>query len=186
MSLRDHIINLIPERSLEEYTTSRKIYLWSIGIGRLMIILTELTAVSVWLSRFQLDHQITTTSKSIEQKIEDLKPYYEFEKLFRHEESKLAAFYELNKSKIIYTKLIKEVSNTISFDTVINTLSVSNGKLNLTTKLPSALSFAIMLEGFKKKDLFESLVISSATADAQTGEYTISLSLTPNENWIKQ
>lgn len=99
-------INLLRTR---EEPLLDKFLKWALSVGRTIVILTEVVALSAFLYRFSLDRKIVDLNDEIQQKQQQVSAFKEFEDDFRNLQVRLAAAKELDVSAATTTNLLNQV-----------------------------------------------------------------------------
>jgi len=95
-NVMDQSINLVPKKSFEDENFRKKASIWITTVGRIVVILTELTVVVVFALRFGLDA-----------KLKDLKEEAETSKVRVQQESKFVTDFTSTQKRLLYIKQVK-------------------------------------------------------------------------------
>lgn len=92
----DLSVNLVPKRSFEDESFRKKASIWITTVGRVIVILTELTVVVVFATRFVLDSRL-----------KDLKEEAEINKTRVQQEQKFIANFTNTQKRLLYIQQVK-------------------------------------------------------------------------------
>ena len=170
-------INLLPERTFEEQPTGEKIFIWLVGVGRVLIIVTEMTAILVWLSRFRLDYQITTLQENIEENAALVQSSARFEETFRDYQHRLLLADKVESERFPISLVTEKISSLIPQDIILSSLVVRQGEIGLSAQANRSLDFAKLLETLlSQSEITEvSLQDTHYNRDDNTYEFTLNL-----------
>lgn len=142
-------INLLKKKDRDFFEEFIK---WALTIGRLIIILTELIALSAFLYRFTLDRKLIDLHEKIKQKQVVLDLFKENEEKYREIQKKLAEANRLSWNSEKTNKIYKDIS---SFASEVSLLSFSitekDVKIEITTStLSNLVSFIKELKEYEE------------------------------------
>jgi len=114
---------------------------WLLTIGRLMVILVELVALSAFLYRFSLDRQIIDLNSRIKQQEAILKLLKNNEIQYRDLQERLSLASDFSSGGISKVKIFQDIAKAAQ-DLAINSLSVLENKItiNVFTQTTSSLN----------------------------------------------
>lgn len=174
-------INLIPQKSFEEQPAKKKFFLWVVGVGRVIVITTELIAILVWLSRFRLDYEITTLQENIEEKAALVATTSRFEKSFSKYVTKVEFVKQIDQDKAHYSRGISKLSDLSPSDILLTSLDLTDDNIGLRAYTPSGLSFSNFIAALIGSEDITQVKLTSSRFDKSNGSYLITLELTANE-----
>lgn len=170
-------LNLIPKKSFEEFTLSKKIFFWMIGIGRIIVVGTELIAILVWLSRFKLDYDISLLNDTLEKKQEVLINAKDLEENVRLAQKKIKLIKTVRDNKLLYSKALNNFTSLIPGEVQLKTLSLNPQTLTFNIRARSASAFAKLIVALLESTDFENITLTASTFDPKEGNYNSSLSI---------
>ena len=132
-------INLLKSRKKDIANT---VINWSLTIGRLMVIVIELVALSAFLYRFSLDRQIIDLNSTIKQQEAVVELLRNNEIQYRNLQERLSLASDFSAMGMPKVKIFQDIANMSPQDIVINTLSVFENKItiNVSTQTTSSLN----------------------------------------------
>lgn len=149
---------------------------WALTVGRILIIIVEIIALSAFIYRFVLDNQIRDVNSKIHQEQAILAVEKPKEALYRNLQDRLALEASIINQGSKKTQVIKDIiSLTPQGITFIN-LTYSNNQINIQLNSPSAFTLNTFINSLKKYPLTSSISIDMV--ENQTENSTISLELT--------
>ena len=175
-------INLIPPQNFEDQPTSRKLFLWMTGAGRVIVIVTELIAILVWLSRFRLDYEITTLQENIEEKAALVATSSRFERNFRKYQDKILAIQTVQGEKVRYSNGFETLATLVPDEVRITSLTFSAREIQVQAQATSAIAFAEMLAALLGSEDIEAVALSSTRFSGDDGSYLFAISLAVTED----
>lgn len=93
-------VNLLPKDPFYD-TLLGKTTTWALSVGRYIVIFTEIVVILSFLSRFQLDRQLTDLNKEIVEKKAVIDSYGELEQNVRDIQKKIANYQQLKPQRSI-------------------------------------------------------------------------------------
>lgn len=181
----DPDINLIPQKSFEEQPTSKKIYLWMVGVGRVIVIITELVAVLVWLSRFRLDYEITTLQENIEEKAALVAASNRFEEDLRKYQTKVSLTKEIQKNKKSFSTGLTKLAQFTPSGIIVSEIRWEGEAIYFQALSTNSIDFATLITTLTKSQAVKNVILSNTTYDHSRGEYLFNLVINTNENMYK-
>jgi Tfp pilus assembly protein PilN len=178
-------INLKPSRSFEENTTSKKVFLWMIGVGRVIVISTELLAILVWLSRFRLDFEITNLQENIEEKASLLQNTSRFEDTYQKYFQKTELIKEIESGKPRFSKSLTNLSRIVPTGVTITTLRLSENELEMEALAQTALDFAKLISQTITNPQFKQIRLTGSRYNQSDQTYLFSLTIAVDESFFK-
>jgi len=145
-------IQLLPEEKFEEYPLYKKLTTWIVSVGRVVIIVTELIAFSVFVGRIKLDRELTDLTDALENQIVVLQNAKEFEEEFRSLQTRLKIIKELRQEHLPASQSISLFTTLLPTDVELTglTLQPSGGETFLLAKTSSPTAFAKAIHNLKK------------------------------------
>jgi Tfp pilus assembly protein PilN len=164
-------INLLRPRSvlLDEIVD------WALNIGRLLVIATEIIALSMFLYRFVLDRQILDLRDKIAQERQIIAVFKEREETFRNLQNKLNFTSDMINAQAEQQKLLKTITAAVPADASLTSVSVATKSANIFIGSQNVSSLKEFVEILKKDKQFESVTIS--LVDTNPSKAQISLGI---------
>lgn len=172
-------IELLPPERFEEYPLGKKLTTWVIKVGRIIIIVTELIAFSVFVGRIKLDRELTDLTDALENQIVILKNVEDFERDFRDLQQRIEITKELRQKQVPASKTISLLSSLLPADVELTglTLQPETGESYLLAKTGSATAFARAIQQLKNSPEIKEIALTSGRFDAKDGTYHFSLAI---------
>lgn len=117
----DIAINLAPQDPFFETTLGRFLK-WALGVGRYIVIFTELIVIVSFASRFTLDRMVTDLNGAILQKERAISSYGDLEKNFRFVQQQIEDYKQLKQDANIveiFPILNASIPNNVVFETLL-------------------------------------------------------------------
>jgi len=175
--MQKRTLNLIPQKGFEELTASKKIFFWMIGIGRIIVVGTELIAILVWLSRFKRDYDISLLTDSLENKQQVVENAKDLETDVRAAQKKIELIKTIRAKKPLFSKTIGKFTELIPEGVTLNTLNLNNKRLTFHIRTRSATAFAKLISKLLTSDNFETITLTSSNFDPKDESFRSSLSI---------
>ena len=170
-SAKQKNINLIPQDEFESSTAGR-ILKWALSSFRVMVIATELIVMSAFLSRFWLDAKNSDLNEELEINKAQVGAYIDIETTFREKQQKLG----IVKSLYAEPKL-SEMMNTFTRlmpgDISLNSISITEGQLQLRASALSENSIAQFLVNLEKDNTFKDTNLSKVSTSTENSNLTL-------------
>lgn len=151
---------------------------WALTIGRLVVMLTEIIALTTFLYRFSLDRQIVDLHDKIKQKQTIVSLLKSDENTYRNLQNRLALITKFQDSSSETVQLLQNITSLTPQDIIINTLTVSDKDIKITANtrtLSSLTSFIKDLKSYKKVNSISLDMIENKISLASIG---VSLTIT--------
>lgn len=178
-------INLVPQKKFEEQPTTKKFYLWMVGIGRLIVISTELIAVLVWLSRFRLDYEITTLQENIEEKSATVARSDRFESNLVKYQKKTEEINNILADKINLSAGINKIRELTPTGIRLLKVSMEKQQVELQAICSSGITFAQFIAGLSLDNNIQEIVLNNSRYNETNQSYLIDLSLKLDGGFFK-
>jgi hypothetical protein len=191
---KHHSINLLKNKDADFFG---KFIKWTLTVGRLIVIVTEIIALSAFVYRFTLDKQLIDLRSEIKQKQTIVEGQRENEKKYRdlHDRILLASgFANLSQER---HKILKDILGLTPQGITLNNLSLDNDKINIDTNVRATSSLGIFVNLLKNYPSIDSIsidnienrpqenfIVVSMTATLKGSEFAIEEPDTTDENII--
>lgn len=151
---------------------------WTLTIGRIMVIIVELIALSAFIYRFYLDNQLREINSSIVQKQQFLSTQQQKEASYRNLQDRL----ELESSTIdqgkqqlkIFKDIIALTPDGINFTNYL----LNNNQIVIQLNLATVFPLSVFIDSLKKYPLTD--YISINTIESKISDSTINVGLSVN------
>lgn len=146
-------------------STGSIFYKWAINIGRIVIVLTELVALSALFYRFVIDRQIADINDQISTQVLLIRSNEQKEKQFRGVQDKLSMIKVIKEdtdAKINVMNKVLDTSNSGIFST--NNLSVNKNIISLNGVASSIFSIDTFVEELKTNEYVTSISLDEITS----------------------
>ena len=174
-------IELLPEEKFEEYSLPKKLTTWIINIGRVIIIVTELIAFSVFVGRIKLDRELTDLTEALENQLVILDNAQEFETNFRDTQTRLTIIKELKQRQAPSTKILAFFSSTLPKAATLTGLTLQpnmdKNESYLMAKTDTVTGFARAVHQLKDSPQTKEIALTSGRFSAKDGVYRFSLAI---------
>lgn len=173
MSNKPVSINLVKGRKKGFFD---KFIRWSLSIGRLVVIVTEVIALSAFLYRFSLDMQLIDLHDKIVQKQSMVKLLKKNEDKYRNLQDRLAIASKLSNKGISMADFFKDVISLASTDVVFSDIFLTGDYIRIEAKAQSVTSLANFVKTIKDYPKIDSVSID--TIENKTSNATITVRIT--------
>lgn len=159
---------------------------WTLTIGRLVVILTELIALSAFLYRFSLDRGLIELRTQIKQKQTIISPLKSNEAKYRNLQDRLYLASNFSSLSMEWNKILRDILNLTPQGITLNNLSLNKNSVNINANARSVSSLVIFTNSLKKypgidtlsldgieKKQSTNLIIVNITATLKQSEYDI-------------
>lgn len=163
-------INLVLKEGFE-FTTIGRLLTWALGVGRVIVILTELIVVIAFLSRFWLDRTLTDLNEANISKRKQIEASNKFETDFRAAQTRLSIYKKLTDKPTKDAAKVKKVASLLPQDVTLNKISLSQKDVSITGVALSEEGLAGFLKGLGKTEEFANIALSglSLSTEGQQG-----------------
>ena len=158
MLTKPHSINLLKNT---QNGFSAEFINWTLTIGRLLVIITELIALGAFLYRFSLDRHIIDLRSQIKQKQVIIASQKDNEAKYRDLQDRLylaSNFSALSQERI---KTLKDILGLTPQDMKLKNLSLTKDVLSITANAQGISSLSIFVNSLKKYPNIDTLSIDS-------------------------
>lgn len=151
---------------------------WALTFGRVVVIVTEITALSAFLYRFSLDRQLIDLHDQIELKDTYVRALKANEEKYRNLQERLALSTILGQNATETVKVFKDIIAFAPLDFIINNLRISEDSIRIDANVQSVSSLTNFIKNLKRYPSVES--VSLDTIENKTSRATIVVSITAN------
>ncbi|MBI4028999.1 MAG: PilN domain-containing protein [Candidatus Blackburnbacteria bacterium] len=175
-------INLILKEGFENSTVG-KVLTWSLSVGRVIVILTELVVILAFLSRFWLDKTLTDLNESNTSKRKQIEASANFEANFRSIQDRLKN-YQKYASKTNDDTLVAKIASLLPSDVTLTKINLSNKDFQISGVSLSEAGLSGFMKGLSGNTPFTGVILSSlnlATEGQQGLVFTVKGTLPQKE-----
>ena len=133
---------------------------WALTVGRLLVIITELVALSAFIYRFSLDSQLVDLRGKITQKQNIIRLLQKNEETYRNLQDRLFASAKLESQTEKITKTFLDVINLAPQDLALHNLSISQNSITIEATTQSAFSLKNYIDSLKNYPGVKSFIVS--------------------------
>ena len=179
MTLSKKNINLLPASDFEKSPIGKTLK-WALHWGKHIIIFTELIVIVSFIYRFKLDRNLIDQKGNLQQKLQEVESYADFEKEVRFLHKRLDFIYQTDTERLKPDLIINELNKITPSDVVYNDLSIKEGLINIKGISLSSIGLNTFINNLKNNPIFSKINISSIKSKGQqdpTLEFELSASL---------
>lgn len=151
-----HSINLLPNKGESLLTQFLQ---WGLSVGRLLIILTETLALSVFIYRFSLDMRIVDLHDQIKAESFIVQNFTSAEDRFRNVQERIALAKDYNAEGNIAPTVFRDVAEMGRGKVTFKTLLVASDGIKIEAQAPSSQQLAAFVNELKAYPDVQSLSI---------------------------
>lgn len=180
-------INLAPKDPFYESFIG-KITTWALSIGRYLVIFTELVVIVSFLSRFNLDRQVTDLNTEILKQQRIIESYGDLEQNVRDVQKKIENYRQIDATQPI-PQVFEVLSQITPEDVTYSELTVQNGTVLISAHANSRAALDRFILNLQSSSFFSKVVSDSITnKDSRTQGYyfQISAQFGPQDQQLEQ
>lgn len=170
-----HSINLLKNKEADFFGEFIK---WALTIGRLVVIITEIIALSAFVYRFSLDRRLIDLRSEIKQKQTIISAQKNNEEKYRdlHDRLYLASNFS-NLSQEGY-KTLTDILNLTPQGITLNNLVLAKDKINIDASVLIASSLSLFVNSLKNYPSIETISIDNIENRPQTNFIVVTITAT--------
>ncbi len=153
----DISINLVPKDPFFE-TPIGKILKWSLSVGRYIVIFTELVVIISFVTRFNLDRQVTDLNNTIHQKKTIIESYGTLEQDVRDVQRKIDQYKQIEQQRNI-SDAFPQLSDITPQDIELDQLTIKMDSLNFSGTAYSMKAFNLLINNIQLSPFFQEVVV---------------------------
>lgn len=150
--------NLIIQEKFGD-SVSEQLLSWALSYGRYIIIITQITVLSVFFMRFKLDRDHTDLKESVSQKQAIIESISDLETEIRSTQQKLSDIAKISNNQHSIPHILTYLQDNTPTDTVYKTLSISGERIYLVASTPNLKSFSYLLMQLQMEDRFREVTL---------------------------
>jgi hypothetical protein len=151
-------INLVKNQQVPFFD---KFLNWTLTIGRLIVIVTELVAVIAFVYRFSLDERIVNLHTVIKQKQNMVVALKSDESKYRNLQNRIALAADFSTKATNSDQTIMAIANLIPNGIILNNLIINKDKVSLKIDVASVSSLDTLTNSLKNYDKIKSISIDN-------------------------
>lgn len=152
---------------------------WALNICRLIVILTEVIALSAFLYRFSLDSQLIDLHAKINQEQNTVTYYKSIEDTYRNVQKRIALAKNLSQQSDIKNRTMHDILNAITTSKLIaNTFSLSDTVVKIDANVQSAVALNAFITSLKNNKHVTGVNIDSIQNKAESATILVSITVT--------
>ena len=170
---RSPSINLIKSTQVDFFA---EFINWTVTIGRLLVIITELIALSAFLYRFSLDRQLIDLRSQIKQKQVIIASQKDNEVKYRDLQDRLSLASNFSLLSEERVKTLKDILGLTPQNMKLKNLSLTKDVLNITANAQGISSLTIFVNSLKKYPNIDTLSLDSIENKPSTNLAVVNIS----------
>jgi hypothetical protein len=171
---KKRVINLLPNKG---DTVLNQFLSWSLSVGRLLVIITETLALSVFIYRFSLDMRIVDLHDKIKTESIIVQNFKDGEIIYRSLQAKLnnARHYDIIDDRPVTTlkDIIELGRNKITFTNIVAT----RDSVDIDVQARSADSLALFTQALKSYPQVQDVLINRVESKTSNGVVTVGITV---------
>ncbi|OGH30899.1 MAG: hypothetical protein A3J69_00725 [Candidatus Levybacteria bacterium RIFCSPHIGHO2_02_FULL_42_12] len=174
MSSKPALINLVKGKHKSFFD---RFLAWALSAGRVIIIVTEIIALSAFLYRFSLDREIIDLRDNTKQEQKILELFKEQEKTFRNLQERLSFASELASSSKRNVGLFFEITDLIPQDITTTSLALTTKSMSIKANTRSGESLKTLIQSIKKLPDVQTTILDKIDNRISTSTIAFSLNI---------
>jgi hypothetical protein len=154
---------------------------WTLTIGRIVVILTELIALGAFLYRFSLDQQLIDLHSKIKQEQAVVGYLKDSEATYRNLQSRLTVASNYSKIGSAKVKVFKDIVSFAPPGLIFNEFSLTNEHLKIASQVYSVSALSSFIDSVKKYNNVQKILIDKIQNTAETGIIDVSMNIIFND-----
>lgn len=173
-------INLVKKR----LSFTDKFLSWALSAGRVIIILTEIVALSAFLYRFVLDRQLIDLHTKIKQEQAIIAFSKASENKYRNLQDRLSSASRFSKLGQDEVKVLKDILALSPADTTFSNLTTSDTNVKISASFSQISSLGAFVESLKTYPIISGVSVDKIENVSSSSLITVSITATlkPNKN----
>lgn len=148
---------------------------WALTVGRLLVILTEIVALSAFVYRFSLDRQLIDLHSKIKQEQAVITFLKEGEDSYRNLQDRLALAKTSSSQGKDKVKIFNDVLSLIPSGLSFTSFSVSEDRIKIDADVASVSSLSSFIESLKEYDRIETISLDKIENRPSQGVIRVSI-----------
>jgi Tfp pilus assembly protein PilN len=155
-----HSINLLPQDALTA-SSGGKVLLFSLTIGRYIVVFIELAVIMAFLSRFYLDREIGDINDKLKDQTAVLEANKDFEKTFRLTQQRIAAVGGVLATQPQFSKVIDRVTALVPAEVSVTRLVVDRQTIQLSGTVDNQSILGLLITNFRQSPDFSDVAVTN-------------------------
>ncbi len=176
MAKNDVAINLASQESSQGFYDN--FLSWALGIGKLVVIITELIALIAFIYRFSLDNQIANLNTQIQSEQLITESYAQNEKIFRNLQSRLSYASTYNKQENSTIKSLFDIEALLPSNIKLNSVAFTSSTVTVAAVAYSTDSLKSLTSAFQSSPDFSNIKLDQIDNSTSNGTITANYTLT--------
>jgi len=166
-------INLLKTRKIN---TVDRIFKWAVNIGRIVIIVVELIALSAFLYRFSLDKELIDLHSKIKQEQAIVEFFKKNEESYRNLQDRLATAATFSDQASKKTKIFNDVVEFVPSGITFSSFSIYEDRIKINASTDSVIALSYFVNSLKNYPLIETLSVDKIENKPSTSLITFGVS----------
>lgn len=145
----------------EQISVLDKVINWALTVGRLLVILTELIALSAFLYRFSLDRQLIDLHSKIKQEQAIVAILKNNEDKYRNLQDRLSLASSFSISGSVIPKMFQDVIKFAPVDMTFNSFTLSKNGINIDANVQATSSLSSFVNSLTNYPVIKNVVINN-------------------------
>lgn len=154
---------------------------WALTIGRFIVILTEVIALSAFLYRFSLDATLTDLHTLINHEQSTVTFYKSYENTYRNLQERIASAKSLASQSDATNKTVHAILQSAGNGITINNFSLSGTTITLDVSVNSAQTLALFIAKLKSNAAISGISIDTIANRVDSALIGVTLTITLNK-----
>jgi Tfp pilus assembly protein PilN len=150
---------------------------WTLSIGRLLIILTELVAFTTFLYRFSLDRKIIDLHSKIKQEQAIIASLKDREAIYRNLQERLSIAAKINQDGGKNVATLKDIVGLTPSDVSYNSFAIEKNEITIDANIQSVNSLSTFMTSLRAYQRTSSVSIEKINNQAQTSTTNVLIKL---------
>lgn len=169
-------VNLLPKDPFLESVVG-KFLLWSLQIGRYIVVFTELVVILTFLSRFKLDRDLTDLNEKIQVQKQTILSYGDTEAKFNAVKNKIETI-KLVQNNQFGLNILSFLEQNLPIDVKVNQINISPNGWSMDASALSARSLRVLADKiFANNPSAATISLSKLKLNSRTGTIDFSLAV---------
>lgn len=165
-------INLLKNKEVSLFD---RLINWALTIGRLLVITTELVALSAFLYRFSLDRQLIDLHSKIKQEQAIVSILKNNEDKYRNLQDRLSLASNFSSSGSTITKIFQDVVKFAPSDMTFNSLTLNKNGINIDASVQTTSSLSSFVNSLTNYPVIKTVVINNIENKPLSSSIAVSL-----------
>lgn len=175
MPTKPHSINLLKNKETDFFGEFIK---WTLTIGRLVVIITELIALSAFIYRFSLDRRLIDLRSEIKQKQTIIAAQKDSEAKYRDLQDRITLALNFSNLSEERHKILNDILSFTPQGMTLNNLSLDKDKINVDANVRAVSSLALFVNSLKNYPNIDTISIDNIENRPQTNFIIVGITVT--------